>query len=164
LGCVAVKISNSSEILKIFGVIVGMEHRGISSAITTLFLIGVAIIGGISAGAVMHEQNEIVSKSTKLEVIKANLIHMHTTNKTFFAIDLKNTGTTAIASGVAGFYDNDEAFHSVEIPALVPGQSFGSSSVIDANLEANTRYPLHVRGLGTDGSTYEWVETISAGR
>lgn len=141
-----------------------MTHRGISSAITTLFLIGVAVIGGVSAGLAMFEQNEIVTKSTKLEIIKADLVHMNFANKTFFSIDLKNAGTVTIASGVAGFYDNDESFHSVEIPSLVPGQSFGSSVIVDANVEAGVKYPLHTKVLGADGSSYEWVQTISSGR
>lgn len=141
-----------------------MMHRGISSAITTLFLIGVAVIGGVSAGTAMYEQNEIVTKSTKLEIIKADLVHMNFANKTFFAINLKNTGTVTIASGVVGFYDDDGSFHSVGIPSLVPGQSFGSSITVDANVEAGTKYPLHTRALGADGSNYEWVQTISSGR
>ncbi|MFN3654207.1 MAG: hypothetical protein ACK4TO_02640 [Candidatus Nitrosotenuis sp.] len=141
-----------------------MTHRGISSAITTLFLIGVAVIGGVSAGTAMYEQNEIVTKSTKLEIIKADLIHMNFANRTFFAIDLKNAGTVTIASGIVGFYDNDESFHSVEIPSLVPGQSFGSSVIVNANVEAGVKYPLHTRALGADGSSYEWVQTISSRR
>ncbi|MEW6043992.1 MAG: hypothetical protein AB1608_06980 [Thermoproteota archaeon] len=141
-----------------------MTHRGISSAITTLFLIGVAVIGGISVGTTMYEQNEIVTKSTKLEIIKADLVHMNLANRTFFAIDLKNTGTVTIASGIAGFYDNDESFHSVEIPSLMPGQSFGSSVIVDANVEAGAKYPLHTRAVGTDGSSYEWIQTISSSR
>lgn len=141
-----------------------MAHRGISSAITTLFLIGVAVIGGVSAGTAMYEQNEIVTKSTKMEIIKADLVHMNFANKTFFAIDLKNTGTVTIAYGVAGFYDNDESFHSVEIPTLMPGQSFGSSIIVDANVEAGVKYPLHTKAVGADGSSYEWVQTVSSGR
>ncbi|MEM3065243.1 MAG: hypothetical protein QW177_07715 [Candidatus Nitrosotenuis sp.] len=162
-GLHAAKIG-SAKILKIIQVIVGMAHRGISSAITTLFLIGVAVIGGISAGIAMYEQNEIVTKSTRLEVIKADLVHMTWANKTFFTIDLKNTGTVAIASGTAGFYDKDQSFHSMEIPRLLPGQSFGSSAIFDANVEAGAKYLLHTKAAGTDGSTYEWVQTISSGR
>ncbi|MEW6588075.1 MAG: hypothetical protein AB1299_02795 [Thermoproteota archaeon] len=164
MGCSPVKICGTSKILKIFGVIVGMIHRGISSAITTLFLIGVAVIGGVSAGTAMYEQNEIVTKSTRLEIIKADLVHMNFANKTFFAIDLKNTGTVTIVSGVVGFYDRNESFHSVEIPSLVPGQSFGSSVIVDANVKVGIKYPLHTRAFGADGSSYEWVQTISSGR
>lgn len=139
-----------------------MVHRGISSAITTLFLIGVAVIGGLSAGTAMYEQNEIVTKSTKVDVIKTNLIHTLTANKTFFTLDLKNTGTTTIASGTAGFYDDDNTFHSVQIPRLNPGQVFGSTRIFDANIHTNTKYPIHVKVLDTAGSTYEWVDTTAA--
>jgi hypothetical protein len=163
-GLAVVKICDLTEILKIFYTIFGMAHRGISSAITTLFLIGVAVVGGISAGTAMYEQNEIVTKSTRLEIIQADLVHINSANKTFFAIDLKNTGTVTITSGIVGFYDKDQSFHSIEIPSLIPGQSFGSSIVADANVEAGAKYPLHTRASGSDGSTYEWIQTISAWR
>lgn len=139
-----------------------MGHRGISSAITTLFLIGVAVIGGLSAGTAMYEQNEIVTKSTKIDVVKTNLVHTLTANKTFFTLDLKNTGITTIASGTAGFYDNGNTFHSVQIPRLNPGQVFGTTEIFDANIHTNIKYLIHVKVLDTTGSSYEWVDTVAA--
>jgi hypothetical protein len=135
-----------------------MKRRGVSPAITTMLLIGVAVIGGISAGATMFTQSEIVSKTTRIDVIKANLIDMHPTNKTFFTFSLKNTGTTTILSGTAGFYAND-VFHSISIPKLDPGETFGTSQIFETNVALNHKYAINARIIATDGSTYAWADT-----
>ncbi len=136
--------------------------RGISPAIATLLLIGVAVTGGISAGTTMFKQNDIVSKSTRIDIVKTNLVDMQITNKTFFTINLKNTGTTTISYGNVGFYDNDNIFHSVTIPKLDPGQTFGMSQVFDASVSLNKKYPFNARVSATDGSTYDWADLQTA--
>lgn len=134
-----------------------MKRRGVSPAITTMLLIGIAVIGGISAGATMFKQNEIVSKTTRIDVIRANLIDMHMTNKTFFTISMKNTGTTTILSGNVGFYAND-VFHSISIPKLDPGEAIGTSQIFDTSVTLNRKYTINARIVATDGSTYEWAD------
>ncbi|MGI0004298.1 MAG: hypothetical protein ACREAX_03270 [Candidatus Nitrosotenuis sp.] len=138
-----------------------MKRRGIAPAITTMLLIGVAVIGGISAGTTMSKQNEIISKTTKIDVIRANLIDIDMTNKTFFTMNLKNTGTTTILSGNMGFYNND-VFHSIDIPKLDPGETFGTSQIFDTDVSLNHKYAINARVLATDGSTYEWSDTQTA--
>ncbi len=134
-----------------------MKRRGISSAITTLLLIGVAVTGGVSAGTVMIKQNEIASKTTRVDVMRSSLIDISMTNKTFFTTSLKNTGTTTIISGSVGFFGED-SFHFIDIPKLDPGEVFGTSKIFDTNVVLNHRYPINVRVLATDGSTYEWAD------
>lgn len=138
-----------------------MKRRGISPAITTILLIGVAVAGGISAGAAMYNQIEIVSKTTRIDVIKADLIAMYMTNKTFFATSLKNTGTITVVSGDVGFY-NDGVFYSLDIPRLEPGQTFGANQVFDTGVVMNQKYLINVRIVASDGSTYEWAGTQTA--
>ncbi|MFY9301237.1 MAG: archaellin/type IV pilin N-terminal domain-containing protein [Candidatus Nitrosotenuis sp.] len=138
-----------------------MKRRGISPAITTILLIGVAVAGGISAGVAMRNQTEIISKTTKIDVIKVDLIAMYLTNKTFFATSLKNTGTITILSGDVGFY-NDGVFYSLDIPRLEPGQTFGAKQVFDTGVVMNQKYLINVRIVASDGSTYEWAETQTA--
>jgi flagellin-like protein len=138
-----------------------MKRRGISPAITTILLIGVAVTGGISAGVAMHNQTEIVSKTTRIDVIKADLIAMYMTNKTFFVTSLKNTGTMTILSGDVGFY-NDGVFYSLDIPRLEPGQTFGAKQVFDTGVVMNQKYLINVRIVASDGSTYEWAEAQTA--
>lgn len=138
-----------------------MKRRAISPAITTILLIGVAVAGGISAGAAMHNQTEIVSKTTRLDIMKADLVAIHMTNKTFFATSLKNTGTTTVLSGDVGFYNGD-VFYSLDIPRLEPGQTFGANQVFDTDVVMNKKYLINLRAVASDGSTYEWAETQTA--
>ncbi len=138
-----------------------MKRRGISPAITTMLLIGVAVAGGVSAGVAMHNQTEIVSKTTRIDVIKADLISMYMTNKTFFATSLKNTGTVTVLSGDVGFYNNG-VFYSLDIPRLEPGQTFGAKQVFDTGVVMNQKYLINVRIVASDGSTYEWAEAQTA--
>lgn len=139
-----------------------MQRRAISPAITSLFLIGVAVTGGISAGAAMFKQNEIASKTTKIDVTRTNLTDMKVVNKTFFATNLKNTGTTTITSGSVGFYDDGGLFYSVSIPRLDPGQTFGANNVFDVSVSMNRKYLIRAQVLASDGSTYEWTDLQTA--
>lgn len=135
-----------------------MKRRGISSAVTTLLLIGVAVSGGISAGAAMIKQNEIASKTTRVDVMRTSLIDIHPTNKTFFTTSLKNTGTTTLTSGSVGFYDGN-SFYSVGIPKLDPGEVFGTSQIFDIGVIPNHKYVINTRVYAADGSTYDWADT-----
>jgi hypothetical protein len=109
----------------------------------------------------MIKQNEIASKTTRIDLIGTSLIGIQMTNKTFFATSLKNAGTTTIVSGDVGFYDGN-TFHSLAIPKLEPGDVFGTNKIFDTSVVPNRKYIINVSVLAADGSTYEWADTKTA--
>lgn len=139
-----------------------MAYRGISPAISSLFLITVAVTGGISVGVAMNQQSQIISKSLKLDPLKIDLIRLHTPNKAFFSINIKNTGTIPISSATVGFYDKNNIFYSVSITDLEPGQTAGVSKIFDVQIFSNSKYQIHIKATGADGSTFESADMVRA--
>lgn len=140
-----------------------MKRRAISPAIATIFLIGVAVVGAITAGNSMLKQNEISQKITKLDLADANLVRLGVTGKTYFAATIRNSGTTTFASVNVSFVDDSGNFHTITNLALLsPGEQFGDYLVEDVTVNPGKKYVINIEGTATSGSSFSTAETIIA--
>ncbi len=139
-----------------------MERRAISPAITTIFLIGVAVVGAIAAGNGMFKQNEIIQKTAKLELIDVSLVKI-ASDKTYFAATVKNTGTTTFSSVNVSFVDEFENFYTISsLAPLYPGEQFGNHLIENAAVNLGKKYLINIDGTTVSGSTFHSADVINA--
>jgi hypothetical protein len=136
--------------------------RAISPAIASIFLIGVAVTGAITAGNAMFRQNEISMKTARLDILDSALMSIGT-SKTYFAVTVKNTGTTTFSSIDLSFVDGEGIFHTISstIP-LPPGEQFGGYLVENVVVSSGKRYAVSIDGTTSGGSTFHSAETVVA--
>jgi hypothetical protein len=140
-----------------------MKKRAISPAIATIFLIGVAVVGAITAGNSMFKQNEISQKTAKLDLIDASLVRLGTVGKTYFTVTVKNSGTTTFTSVNLSFIDDSGNFHTItSLTPLNPGEQFGDYLVENVVVNPGKKYVINIDGTTSSGSLFRAAETIIA--
>ncbi len=135
--------------------------RAVSPAIASIFLIGVAVTGAITAGNAMFRQNEISMKTAKLDILDSALVPLGT-SKAYFAVTVKNTGTTTFSSINLSFVDEQGIFHAISTTSLPPGEQFGGYLVEDVAVSSGKRYVVSIDGTTSEGSTFHSAETVIA--
>lgn len=139
-----------------------MKRRAISPAITSIFLIGVAVTGAITAGNIMFKQNEISQKSARLNVVDVNLVVL-SLDKVYFTCTIKNTGTVPFSSTNISYMDDSGVFHSIANSSMLePSEQFSSYSIENTAVRLGKKYLVHVEGITTTGSTYQTSTTTMA--
>lgn|GEM_PF-2665257 len=137
-------------------------RRAISPAIASIFLIGIAVAGAISAGSAMFKQNEISYHSASLDVLDADLVRL-SHGKTYFAGTLKNTGTVAFASVSVSLVDDSGTFHTVSSTSVLnPGDKFSDHVINDVPIVPGRKYLVHVEGVTVSGSVLKTTKMATA--
>lgn len=137
-----------------------MGHRAISPAITSIFLIGVAVTGAVSAGNAMFEQNEISQKSVRLDIVDANLVRLGV-DKAYFGFTVKNTGTVTFTSINLSVVGGSGVFHTITNEGtLEPGDQISKYLIKDAALTSGIKYLVHINGVTSTGSEYSLAQTV----
>jgi hypothetical protein len=137
-------------------------RKAISPAIATIFLIGVAVIGAVTAGNGMFKQNEISQKTTKIGLVDSNLVKI-SSEKIYFAATVKNMGTTTFTSVNVSFVDDSGNFHTItSLTPLNPGEQFGNYLIENIAVNPGKRYLINIDGTTSSGSTFRSAETIMA--
>lgn len=139
------------------------KKRTISPAIASVVLIGVAISGSIAAGSAMFKQSEIANISTKVDLIDVVLLNMNVANKSYFAVTIKNSGTTSLSFISVGFLDDDgNSQNVINNLNLNPGQQWGSYIIADISVIPDRKYILFINATTNSGSHYQWANSIVA--
>lgn len=137
-------------------------RRAISPAISTIILIGVAVVGAIAAGNAMFSQNEISQKITRLDLIDASIMRM-TDSRTFFEASVKNSGTMAFSHLSVSFADDSGVFHTIsKQDPLNPGEQFADQMVVDVPITVGKRYLIKIDGITTTGSSFSSADVAFA--
>lgn len=140
-----------------------MARRAISPAIASIFLIGVAVVGSISAGNAMFKQIDTAQKLAKLDVVSANLVKLSSSGGTYFVSTVKNTGTITFATVTVSFVDDAGVHHTVALSnTMAPGEQNSGYLMSDASVIAGNRYLVNVEGITVSGSTYRTADTVVA--
>jgi len=141
-----------------------MKRRAVSPVMATLLLIAVAIAGALIAWQQMREQALTAGKSTKYEVVEVSLTKLQTGNQAYFAVTLKNTGTTAMTYTEAGFFDNNNTYHSFTDSSteVKPGQQWSRDGTFGAQISVNQKYTVKIVGRTSEGSTFNLAQTVTA--
>ncbi|WP_155991196.1 hypothetical protein [Candidatus Nitrosotenuis uzonensis] len=139
-----------------------MGHRAISPAITSIFLIGLAVTGAVSAGNAMFKQNDISQKSARLDILDAQLIRLGD-DKAYFGFTVKNTGTVTFASVNIRMSDGTGALQIFTDESLLePGDQISKYLIDDMVLDSGVKYLVHIDGVTTSGSAYSIAQTVTA--
>ncbi|WP_205098884.1 hypothetical protein [Candidatus Nitrosotenuis uzonensis] len=139
-----------------------MGHRAISPAITSIFLIGVAVTGAVSAGNAMFKQNDISQKSARLDILDSQLIRLGD-DKAYFGFTVKNTGTVTFASVNIRMSDGTGALQILANESLLePGDQISKYLINDMVLDSGVKYLVHIDGVTTSGSAYSIAQTVTA--
>lgn len=153
------------------------RKRGISPAITSIILIGVAVAAGVTSYSVFTSTANITS-SRGAFVVEAVNIAKQANGEQWISITIKNTGNKAFSSSqinlqidTDGAVDGIQPFTSEMSPsALNPGQT-GSTTARITNGEGlpvvahniGDALPLEIVATMTDGSTVREVMLVSVG-
>lgn len=140
------------------------KRRAISPAITVMLLMAVAVAGALAVSQGLNSQTQIANKITKLDLIDASLTKLQVPGKAYYALTIKNSGTTEITDVEVGFFDNNNNLHSLSAGSLSlqPGQQWSDDSVLDADINVNAKYTLSLSGVASDGSEFNTASTITA--
>lgn len=140
-----------------------MTRRAISPAIASIFLIGVAVVGSISAGNAMFKQIDTAQKLAKLDVVSASLVRPDGSNGAYFVGTVRNTGTITFSSATISFVDDLDVSHTITLPSsMAPGEQQSGYLMENAAVIPGNRYLINVEGVTVSGSTYRTADTILA--
>ncbi len=140
------------------------RRRAVSPVMATLLLIAVAIAGALIAWQQMREQVLIAGKNTKYEVVDVSLAKLQAGNQAYFAITIKNTGTTAMTYTEAGFFDDNNTYHSFTDSStqVKPGDQWSRDGTFDAQIAVNKKYAAKIVGRTSEGSTFNLAQMVTA--
>jgi flagellin-like protein len=153
------------------------NRRGISPAITSIILIGVAVAAGISGYSVFVSTANTASLKGTLIVEDANLLKQ-ANGEMWLSVTIKNSGNKAFSSNIVNLHlDTNPSIAGIQ-PFVVtlqpsplnPGQTASASAqVIDSAGFAITwpnigdALPIEIVSTGTDGSTVREITSILVG-
>jgi len=139
-----------------------VTRRAISPAIASIFLIGVAVVGSISAGNALFKQIDTAQKLAKLDVISASLVRPDGSNGAYFVGTVRNAGTITFSSAAIIFVDDLGVSHTITLDSMEPGEQRSGYLMESAAVTPGNRYLINLEGVTVSGTTYRTADTILA--
>jgi|SRR5690606_724510 len=135
--------------------------RAISPAVSTMFLITVAVGAVAAAAAYTYQSGSIASKKIEVTIDSMSFTKARSdTNVWLFSMNLRNTGTmpVTISGTVTGTSVNQSIFYST----LDPGSKGVLSYVWTVNAESGEKYIVNFVTTGSEGSSKRYVASVVA--
>lgn len=151
------------------------KRRGISPAITSIILIGVAVAAGIGSYSTYASTANTASLKGSLMIEGASLIKQ-SNGEEWLSVTIKNTGNKAFSTtSISLQVDTDSASPGIQpfvtgpVPAAIsPGQTASASSrvvnsagvpITEQNI--GDTLPVEVTAVTTDGSTVREMRSVT---
>lgn len=135
--------------------------RGISPAVSTLFLITVAVGAVATTAAYTYQSGSIAAKNIEVTIDSVSFSKARSdTNVWLFSLNLRNTGTipVMISGTVTGASVNQNISHGT----VDPGSRAVLSYVWTVSAVPGEKYIATLVATGSEGSTKRYVASVTA--